>query len=367
MDTDEILKNRMANQLILRGKTSAKPEDVVATLGAMQAQDYQAALWAIGMRCGNGTTKSDVEQAISDRKITRTWLMRGTLHIASSKDIRWMLGLFGPRLRTTAIKRDANLGLSQQAIRAAEQSFYKALRGNKTLQRKEMYEIMGKARIPASNNLGYHLLYRAAWDGLIVFGPQKGSQQTFTLLDEWVPDTKPLSADESIIELTMRYFSSHGPATIKDYVWWSGLTVHGASLGIEKCGSRLKQENINNKTYYMPKKARRAEGSDSTYLLPAFDEYIISYSDRSAMLDNVGTQKRLKSGKIAFAHSNGVFLPTIISDGKVIGTWKRSNSKNGIIIKTNPFVRLSNKQKSDINGAADNYGRFFESDAFIKQ
>ena len=132
-------------------------------MGAIQAQDYYAALWAIGLRCREGTTVKDVEDAIAKKKIARTWLMRGTLHFAASSDIHWMLRLFAPRLLKTAITRDRHLGLSDKVVEKTKVLFYNALKGGKQLTRKEMYAVLKKGGVPSNNNLGYHMLYRAAW------------------------------------------------------------------------------------------------------------------------------------------------------------------------------------------------------------
>ncbi|HYW82519.1 MAG TPA: crosslink repair DNA glycosylase YcaQ family protein, partial [Spirochaetia bacterium] len=168
-------------------------EGVLASLGAMQAQDYLAALWAIALRCRGSTTKAKVEEAIVRKEISRTWLMRGTLHFASSRDVHWMLRLFAPRLLKTAISRDRHLGLGDDAIRRAEGLFVKALKREGQLTRDEMYKVLEKGGMDVAGPLGYHLLYRAAWDAVICFGAHQGKQPTFELLEERIASRRELS------------------------------------------------------------------------------------------------------------------------------------------------------------------------------
>jgi hypothetical protein len=361
LKAEDIASERLSNQLINSDSVPRSPEDVLNSLGAIQAQDYPAALWAIGLRCGKPITKADVEEAISERKISRTWLMRGTLHLASSRDIHWMLRLFAPRLLNTAISRDRHLGLSDYVVKKAQGLFAAALKGEGRLTRGEMYEVLKKGGIDTAGLLGYHLLYRAAWDGVICFGAHEGKQPTFELLHARIVSKRELSNDEALAELASRYFASHGPATIRDYVWWSGLKTSDARAGIEKASPGLASEEIDGKTYYMPKSSRHDKDEVRVHLLPAFDEYLVGYADRSAMLSNPDTQKMLKSGKIVFTHSNGIFLPVVVADGEVVGTWKRKNEKRNAAVAIRPFMKFDEGLTEGVEKAAGRYGNFLES------
>jgi hypothetical protein len=207
MENKDIASSRLSNQHISLDSATDFAADVLTSLGAIQAQDYPAALWAIGLRCRD-STKADVEEAIAKKKISRTWLMRGTLHFASSHDIHWMLRLFAPRLVNTAISRDRHLGLSDDMITKAEGLFATALKGNRQLTRDEMYKVLAKGGVDIAGQLGYHMLYRAAWDGLICFGTHDGKQPTFELLDERIASKRELSIGQALAELASRYFTS---------------------------------------------------------------------------------------------------------------------------------------------------------------
>ena len=360
MENRDIASARLSNQHVSLDSRANSPEEVLLSLGAIQAQDYPAALWAIGLRCRDSTTKADVEEAIVEREISRTWLMRGTLHFAPSHDVHWMLKLFAPRLVKAAHSRDRNLGLGDDVIKRAEELFAAALRGNKQLARDEMYKILEKGGVNIAGNLGYHMLYRAAWDGLICFGPHLGKQPTFELLHERIANKKEISRDEALVELASRYFTSHGPATVKDFVWWSGLNTTDAMMGIEGTSPGLASGEMGGKTYYMTKSPRPSTDDRRVHLLPAYDEYLVGYSDRSAMLGNEDTQRMLRSGKIYFTHSNGIFLPVVVADGEVVGTWKRKNEKGRVVITIKQFAPLDGERMKGVEEAAKRYGDFLE-------
>ena len=374
MNASDIVKYRLSTQHISNAVN--KPEDVLSSMGAIQAQDYPASLWAIGLRCREGTTVKEIENAIAERKIARTWLMRGTLHFAASHDIHWMLKLFAPRLLSTAITRDRHLGLSDRVVERTKAMLYSALKGGKQLTRKEMYGVLKKGGIIPNNNpgynLGYHMLYRAAWDGLICFGPYSGKEQTFVLLDEHIKKRKELSDDQANAELAHRYFSSHGPATIKDYVWWSGLKISDAKAGIAKIKSKLAEQDMDGNTYYMPKNIPKPQDNEhSVHLLPAFDEYLVSYKDRGAPLGNRELQrtlKRMSNGwrKTAIIHSNGIFLPVIVVDGEVVGVWSKSIKRDKVLVTLKHYARLSRDEMKRVKEEAERYGRFLGMDVVLK-
>ncbi|MDA4114420.1 MAG: winged helix DNA-binding domain-containing protein [Thaumarchaeota archaeon] len=368
MENPAIVYRRLANQHISDlGIGVKRPEDALASMGAIQAQDYPAALWAIGLRCEN-STQAGIEAAIAKKTIVRTWLMRGTLHFVASSDIRWMLRLLAPRLTAFSASRERQLGMSDDIVKKSEMLFAKALQGGGQLTRDQMYQVLKKGGIATTDTRGYHLLYRAASDGLICFGAHDGKRPRFTLLDEWIVRRKEISDDRALGELASRYFTSHGPATIKDYVWWSGLKVSDAKTGIEKASPPLVQEEIGGKTYYAPRSGQGSRiGALSVHLLPAFDEYLVGYSDRSAMLSDEKTQEMLRSGRITFTHSNGIFLPTIVIDGEVVGTWKRRDERGKATVTIQPFLKLDNEQMEGVRRAAERYGDFLGVPILLKE
>jgi len=346
MQSQDIAYYRLMNQQISINP-SKTPEQVVSSLGAMQAQDYNASLWAIGLRIRN-SKKSDIEKAIIDRTIVRTWPMRGTLHFVPAVDAHWMLKLMTPRTIAGAIGREKNLGLDKTIFDKARKILTKALEKDKQLTNKQMLDALEKSGISTAEYRGRHIIGRFAQEGIISFGNHDDKQPTFVLLDEWIKKHNNPSHEQAVSEIAKRFFSSHGPATLQDFVRWTGLRVSEAKKGIESLN--FKSEKLGKMEYYFPR-PKKKPGIKSTYLLPAFDEYVIGYKDRADILHPMHSDKIVPGG-------NGMFLPTIVIDGQVVGTWKKQYKKNGIAINLNPFRKLSKDNLESISKAADRYGRF---------
>jgi hypothetical protein len=346
----DIAYQRLITQRIA-GERFEKPEEVVRWLGAIQAQDYLQALWAIGLRLKSATV-ADVERAILEGKIVRTWPMRGTLHFVPPEDARWMLKLSASRMLAKDGRRLEQLGLDEEIMERCKEHFYDALKGNRRLSRPEMMKLLEEAGISTEKQRGYHILWYVAQAGLICLGPMQDKQQTFVLLDEWVPDSRDLSREESLAELARRYFAGHGPATVHDFAWWAGLTVTEARSGLEAAMPELTSETIEGKEYWMTTDAPGHTAYDESRvdLLPAFDEYLLGYKDRGAVIA-VEDATKVVPGK------NGVFLPTIVVDGRVVGTWKRKLKKNSIDITMTPFTHPGDLDERAIK-AAERYSGF---------
>jgi hypothetical protein len=342
--------SRLFNQRI-DGEKCEKPEEVVKWMGALQAQDYQQALWAIGLRMRSATV-ADIEQAIAERKILRTWPMRGTLHFVLAEDAKWMLSLSAPRMLAQEKRRQQQLELDEIIMERAQEGIYNALKEKQRLSRPTLMQLLEDAGISTKGQRGYHILWYLSQTGLICLGPMQDKQQTFVLLDEWVPHSKAFSREESLAELARRYFVSHGPATIYDFAWWAGLTIADARRGLEGAKRELLTEQRNGKAYYTVGDVIGVEAYDPSRLslLPGFDEHLLGYKDRSAMLAAEHAQKIVPG-------NNGMFLPTIVVAGQVIGTWKRRLKKNALEITLYPFIPLDTSQESVIE-AAKQYGNF---------
>lgn len=324
---------------------------VVSWLGAMQAQDYTGALWSIGLRMKQATEQG-VAQALADRTFVRTWPMRGTLHFVAAADVRWMLALLTPRMIAQTATRYRQLELDDAAFARSKDVFIQALQGGKHLTRDELYQQLEEANLPTAGQRGYHILVRAAQDALICFGLPREKEQTFTLVDEWLPPTKPWTREEALAELAKRYFSSHGPATLQDLVRWAGITVADAKLGLAAVEKELHHETIEGQRYWLsPSLQTSPNHARSAYLLSGFDEYLLGYGDRSAVLDPTYANLICPGG-------NGVFQPTMVLHGKVVGTWKRVLKKGKVLITLAPFVPLSAVELESFVPAAEQYAAF---------
>jgi hypothetical protein len=347
----DIARRRLAGQhLITPG--AMQPRDVVARLGAMQAQDFAGAKWAIGLR-SRGLTDADVERAFNDGAIIRTHVLRPTWHFVAPNDLRWMLALTGPRVHASCAGRYRDLGLDAAVLRRSRAVLERALGGGKHLTRAELSLAYRQARIETTTpqRLAY-LLVHAELDGLICSGPRKGKQSTHALLDERVPSTKPLDRDEALLALTLRYFTTRGPATLNDFAWWSGLTVADGKRGVQLAGARLEHVTIDGRPCWLGEGLREdRDDAGRAHLLPNYDEYFIGFKDRSAIGQAVA-RSRIKLPPETF------LTHIVIVDGQVAGGWKRTMEKAAVRVDLTRLVSRGPEARSAIAGAAQRLGRF---------
>jgi hypothetical protein len=319
-------------------------------MGAVQAQDYLCSLWAVGLRMRQATARI-VEQALAERTIVRTWPMRGTLHFVAPEDARWMLKLMATRIIAGHTRRLLNqFGVDDAVLASSRKAFETALQGGRQLTRDGMYQALEAAGISATNGRGLHILWRVAQEGLICFAAREGKQPAFALLDEWAPRQRTLGRDEALAELVLRYFTSHGPATLQDFVWWTGLTVADAKAGLEMVRTGLASETIGGHECWLAQTTLAVKHAPGiTHLLPPFDEYLVAYRDRSAALD------------ARYVHNGMVIMtPTIISKGRVIGTWRRAVQKKAVRVTTGPGTDLTKTEKRAFAAAATRYASFLD-------
>ncbi|KOH44398.1 winged helix DNA-binding domain-containing protein [Sunxiuqinia dokdonensis] len=348
---------RLVNQK-LTGSEFTSPDELLAWLGGMQAQDYTSCKWALGLRTP-GITDKQVEQSIAERKIVRSWLMRGTLHLAAAIDIRWMLDLLAPRLIKAGAGRHRHLELDEKTFSKSHKILNHALLNKRELSRNELSQILEKNGIRTTGQRMPHILQRAALEKLICFGVRKNKEFTFVLMDEFVPLSNPKSTDEALAELAKRYFSSRSPATLEDFVWWSGLKMTDVRAGLEAVQSEFQQQTINGKTYFFnEQRVAKTRLKQASFLLPAFDEYIIAYRDRSALLD--------PSYSPSVISKNGIFYPVMVEHGLVIGTWKRILKENRVIIELKPFSRINQTTKHEFVALSEEFATFTGKVASIK-
>ena len=355
--TSPIASLRLSSQQII-GSRCKSPLEVVETLGAIQAQDYPSALWAVGLRLP-GATQADVEEAVSARRIVRTWPMRGTLHFVPAADIRWMLTLLTPRVIAGMATRARQLELDDKVFARARKAFAKALQGDRQLSREDILAVLEQGKIASGGQRGYHILARLAQEGFLCFAGRMGKQQSFALLDEWVPKSRELDREASITELARRYFSGHGPATLKDFVWWSGLKVSDARAGIENASAHLTQEVIDGSTCWLASDHPSGPAHPPrVHLLPGFDEYLLGYQDRSAVL-------AAEHAPLIVPGNNGMFLSIIVTQGRVTGTWKTSAKAKATLVSPVSFQPLKKTAARALADAAKRYGKFLGTPVMV--
>jgi hypothetical protein len=279
--------------------------------------------------------------------------MRPTWHFVTPNDIRWMLDLTAPRVKIAMAHMDRQLGLDKSILKKSNLALRKALQGNQQLTRTEIAPILKKAGVSVDGYRMGQLMGHAELDQVVCSGGRKGKQFTYALLEERAPEARSLEREKAREELTRRYFRSHGPATLQDFVWWSGLTVTDARKGMEAVQPEFEQEVVAHQTYWFPTSPSRKDSSSLAYLLPSYDEYTVGYRDRSAIFDGAHIDKLR-------AFRDSILTQVIVIDGQISGTWKRTLRKNEVAMEVVPFTALGKTQNQAVLAAAQRYGEFVQ-------
>jgi hypothetical protein len=348
MNATDIVKLRLGNQQIASTRFE-KPDEIVVWLAAVQAQEFSMAKWALGLRL-KGIDDATVEKSFNEGKILRTHLLRPTWHFVSAVDIRWMLALTAPRVHAVNKYYYKKFELDSTVFRRANAILVKMLRDGKMLTRATLDTGLEKAKIKAAGLRLSYLFMQAELEGIICSGPRLGKQFTYALLDERVPPKNAIDPKDSLAELSKRYFTSRGPATLKDFVWWSGLTIREANEGVTSLDKRFEHEKIGESVYiFDPHSSTTEKKGQTTFLMPDYDEYGIGYKDRSALFE-----KNYSKMKV---HDLSPYSHMLVMDGMISGTWKTTNNKSAEIQVT-PFFPLTERKQHAITQAVQKYKSF---------
>jgi hypothetical protein len=323
----------------LHFQSLAKPrfdrgEDVVEWLGAVQAQDFPAAKWAIAQRT-TGASDLGLDLAFNSGAILRTHVLRPTWHFVPAKDIRWMLALTARRVRAAIAHQGRWLGLDAEVFTKANRLIEKALADRREMTRTELGALLDIRGVALGN-----VLMHAEVDGLICSGVVRGKEHTYALLEERAPATRTIERDEALALLAWRYFRSHGPATLKDFAWWSGLSASDAKQGIANARD-LASETIGGTTYWLSDKTPSPARTGQVYLLPNFDEYLVAYVDRRHAAEGLAPPVALSN--------------VVVADGRIVGTWRRTVSAQTVEVNVILFSRV---RKAALDRAVQRFGAF---------
>ncbi len=347
MNVQELVLQRLRSQQLWPPDLHL-PGEVVSWMLAVQGQDYAGAKWSLGLRLPN-STDLEVERAIADKIILRSWLFRGTLHLVAGTDIRWLLALLGPGIIAGNKRRYGELELDEAVLLRSNDLLANALQGNDQLGRKELLALLRQNGISTEGQRGVYMLQRASLEGLICQGVLHANNPTFMKLDGF--PSKRMNRQEALAELARRYFISRGPATLQDFTWWSGLPAAEARAGLDSIQSQFTHGSIDEQVYWWsPSLPLPRKKTQTTFLLPGFDEFLLAYKDRRASL-GMPNYNRLAS-------ANGMLPGTIVINGRVVGTWKRTFKKGSVIITTDPFKPLSSVEAKGTLVAANRLGEF---------
>ncbi|MFC4144716.1 winged helix DNA-binding domain-containing protein [Micromonospora mangrovi] len=350
----EALALRMTS-LLLRPHPVARPTDVAGVVewfGAMQAQDVASGLWSLGVRLP-GRTLADVLAALERREALRTWPMRGTVHLVPSRDARWMLAVTGVRALAGAAARWRALGLTAADADRAADVLGAALAGGGRLTRAQCLATLAAAGIDTTGQRGYHLLWHASLRGVTCVAPHVGTEQTFVLLDEWAPDPHRPERDEALGILAARYFRGHGPTTVRDFAGWTGLTLTDARRGVAVAGAALATVRVDDTEALVDAALLDAPRApvDDLHLLPGFDEFLLGFKDRTLMLDPAHQQAVVPG-------NNGVFQATVVRAGRVVGTWKRAQTRARVTVTVHQLTPFDEALRTRVEAGLARYGHF---------
>jgi hypothetical protein len=348
MDKQDIPHWRLRN-LRLEGDPLAGPEDAVGWLCAVQSQDFGPAKWSLAQRTG-GLGDAAVERAFADGAILRTHVLRPTWHFVLPADIRWLLELTAPRVHALNAYYYRQLGLDEDVLQRSGALLADALRGGVHLTRKQLAATLERGGIALGGfRLGY-LLMHAELGGVVCSGAPSGRQQTYALLEERAPRAEPRTRDQALAELTLRYYTSHGPATVRDFGWWSSLTAADIRKGLELVGSRLQHEVVDGVAYWFAGSAPATRpASPTVHLLQGYDEYVVGYSQSKPLLNLAGR---------TLIQDRPVFNGVAILDGQVAGHWKRTVNRDTVAFEVALYEPFDDAQAKALQAAADRQGDF---------
>jgi hypothetical protein len=341
----QIAAERLHNQFVSRPFRGG-PAALVARFGAVQAQEYPFAKWGLALRLARQVPDTSVEAACDAGEILRTHVLRPTWHFVARRDIRWLLALTGPRVLRALSTYALRAGIDARMLTRGAAIIERSLGKGRPLTRPELAARLARAGLPLAGTPLAFMAMHAELEGVMCSGPRRDGQSTYALLDERAPDAKPLPLDEALATLVMRYFSTHGPATVRDFVWWSGLTVSETRRGLALV--RATRQSIGGLDYWRTGAAGATTADDIVRLLPIYDEYLVAYRDRLAVPH--ATPAALPTG-VTFRHA-------LVIDGHVGGTWNVRKARQGWAVRVHPVRRLSTAEKNGVAAAAGRFGRF---------
>jgi hypothetical protein len=345
----DFARQRLASQYLATSALTTGSQ-VVRALGAVQAQDYNGAKWALAQRTV-GATDEAIEREFNEGKILRTHVLRPTWHFVDPLDLRWMLALTGPRVNAMIAYYSRQLELDAATFRRCNAAIVKALRGGKQLTRPELRPVLERAKIGtiSGQRLG-HIMMGAELDAVVTSGARRGKQSTYALVEERVPPVPPMARDESLTELARRYFTTRGPASAQDFSWWSGLPMTDVRRAIELLDKSVESVTVEDVKYWFIG-ARDAKPGPTAHLLPNYDELFIGLRNRSAFGRRLKSVKAITGGSALISH-------VIAIDGQLVGGWKRAVDRDHVRVDVELLCALTPPEQRRLAATVKRFGAF---------
>jgi hypothetical protein len=360
IDLLEIARLRLRNQRVT-GEKLTTPEEVVAWLGCAQSQEVALAKWSLGMRLAGAPRDADIDDALARGALLRTHILRPTWHYVAPADIRWIMRLTAPRVLAGTAGRVRNLELDDAQIAKSNDVITAALADGKQLTRLELQAELERAGLHPDGQRIAYLVMAAEMSLLIASGAPRDNKQTYALLDEFAPrtsaDDQPFDRDAALEQLTLRYFTSHGPATIGDFTWWSGIGQSETKRGIEANGAALEQIDVAGERFWWA--GDRGGSADpppspTVHLMQAYDEYVVAYKSPRTPINVAGLASPAVLQRPPFYHA-------IFVDTQLVGFWRRLTAKRGFTIDRVMLRDLNDSEHAALEAEAARYSAFVET------
>jgi hypothetical protein len=351
MEDADLARLRLRQQHLL-GTPATSMEAVIGELGAVQAQEFAVSKWSLARRTRGQVTEAQFDRAFAEGRILRTHALRPTWHFVLPADIRWIMAATAPRVHAMNAHYYRTLGVDEACTRRTQRLLRQELAGGQYLTRQEIGAVFARDGLHAQGHLLGYIMGRAELDLVVCNGPMRGKQHTYALVDERVPPGPTLTADQALAELTRRYFVSHGPATVRDFMWWASLTAAGVRRGLEMVGGELQRLEAGGRTYWLSKRPARRTPSEvpTVHLLGAYDEYVVAYTESKPLLALAGLS--------AVPPGRETYLHAVVFDGQVVGHWRRLVARKEIVLEARLRRRLSREARLALQDEVDRFARF---------
>jgi hypothetical protein len=339
----------------LAGPPLTSAVHVVAWLGAVQAQELPVAKWSLAQRA-RAVTNRAVDELLAAGRILRTHVLRPTWHFVLPDDIRWMVELTAPRINAKMAYYDRQLELSGAVYARCNRLIGKALADGRHRTRRELAAVLQSGGIAVHPQRLGHIMMRAELDLVVCSGAPTGKQQTYALVEQRAPRARSLARDQALGELARRYFTSHGPATLKDYMWWSSLTAADVRRSVEIAGSKLERDTVEGRTYWSSGAVGGPKApSPRALLLQGYDEFIVGYTESKDALNLAGLAGPARLGQLSFLHA-------VTIDGQIVGHWRRAPG-DAATLELQLARTLSRAERRALDAERSRYGRFLGTKA----